>query len=71
MNLHIDTLIWLNKQLDRIHLESIKYGELLLGAMDKLSVEFYNKKIKELENEHETITRKICKEKDLIESQHE
>jgi hypothetical protein len=71
MNLHIDTLVWLNNQLDRIHLESVRYGELLLGAIDKLSVDLYNKKLKELENEHEIITRKIWKEKDLIESQYE
>jgi hypothetical protein len=71
MNLHIDTLVWLNNQLDKIHKESIKYGELLLGAIDKLSVEHYNKKLTELENEHEVITRKIWKEKEIIESQYE
>jgi hypothetical protein len=71
MNLHIDTLVWLNNQLDKVHHESIKYGELLLGAMDKLSVELYNKKISELENEHEILTRKIWKEKELIETQYE
>jgi hypothetical protein len=71
MNMHIDTLVWLNNQLDKIHSESVKYGELLLGAIDKLSVDFYNQKLAELENEHEVITRKIWKEKEIIESQYE
>lgn len=69
MNLHVDTLLWLNKQLDKVHAESIKYGELLIGAIDKLSVELYNKKLTELENEHEIITRKIWKEKEAIEQE--
>lgn len=65
--MHMKTLIWLNKQLDRIQNESVKYGELLLGAIDKLSVELYNKKLKALEKEHEVITKKIWKEKNIIE----
>jgi hypothetical protein len=66
MNLHLETLVWLNEQLDRIHAESVKYGELLLGAIDKISVSFYQKKLLNLEKEHELIIQKIWKEKEFI-----
>jgi len=64
MNLCFETILWLNEQLDRIHLESIKYGELLLGAVNKVSIDLYTNKLSQLEHEHQQITKKIEKEKE-------
>ena len=71
MNMHFQTLLWLNKQLEKIHEQSVECGESLLQAIDPASTDYYNKKLAKLENEHEIITRKIWKEKELIESQYE
>ncbi len=71
MNMHIQTLLWLNKKLDEIHSKSIAYGNMLLSAIDRNSADFFNKKLAELEKEHEIITRRLWKEKEIIEFNHE
>jgi tRNA A22 N-methylase len=65
-NMHIETLVWLNKQIDDIHAQSVLVGELLMDEDDPKIIEKYDKKLSELEKELLVINRKIELEKNLI-----
>jgi hypothetical protein len=65
-NMHIETLMWLNKQIDDIHAKSVLVGELLLGEEDPLIIKKYDRKLQELEKELDGINSKIEMERRLL-----
>jgi tRNA A22 N-methylase len=69
-NMHIETLVWLNKQIDDIHAQSVLVGELLMDEDDPKIIEKYDKKLAALEKELDTINNKIEFERTLINNQH-
>ncbi len=64
--MHIETLMWLNKQIDDIHAKSVLVGELLLGEEDPLIIKKYDRKLQELEKELDGINSKIEMERRLL-----
>ena len=69
-NMHLETLVWLNKQIDDIHAQSVLVGELLMDEDDPKIIEKYDKKLAALEKELDTINNKIEFERTLINNQH-
>jgi hypothetical protein len=67
-NMHFETILWLNKQIDDIHAQSVLVGELLMDEDDPRIVEKYDKKLAELEKELNGINNKIELEKKLLAS---
>jgi tRNA A22 N-methylase len=65
-NMHIQTLMWLDKQIDEINAKSAFIGEMLLEETDKKIIKKLDKKLQELENELEIINQKIEFERSLI-----
>jgi tRNA A22 N-methylase len=65
-NMHIETLVWLNKQIDDIHAQSVLVGELLMDEDDPKILEKYDKKLSELERELDVINNKIESERRMI-----
>ena len=65
-NMHLETLLWLNKQIDDIHAKSVLVGELLLGEKDPIVLKKYDNKLKELEKELESINCKIETERRML-----
>jgi tRNA A22 N-methylase len=65
-NMHLETILWLNKQIDDIHAQSVLVGELLMDEDDPRIVEKYDKKLAELEKELNSINNKIELEKKLL-----
>jgi tRNA A22 N-methylase len=65
-NMHIETLVWLNKQIDDIHAQSVLVGELLMDEDDPKILEKYDKKLSELEKELEGINLKIETERRML-----
>jgi tRNA A22 N-methylase len=65
-NMHIETLVWLNKQIDDIHAQSVLVGELLMDEDDPKIIEKYDKKLSELEKELEGINLKIETERRML-----
>jgi hypothetical protein len=57
--MHLETILWLNKQLDDIHAKSVLVGELLMNENDPTVVKKYDKKLSELEKELNGINTKI------------
>ena len=64
-NMHLETILWLNKQIDDIHAQSILVGELLMDEDDPKIVEKYDNKLAQLEKELQGINRKIELEKEM------
>jgi hypothetical protein len=62
-NMHLETILWLNGQIDNIHAQSVLVGELLMDEDDPKIVEKYDKKLSELEKELEGINFKLEVEK--------
>jgi hypothetical protein len=67
-NMHIQTLMWLDKQIDQINAKGAFIGEMLLEERDTKIIEKLDKKLQELENELEIINQKIQFERSLINS---
>ena len=67
-NMHLETILWLNKQIDDIHAQSVLVGELLMDEDDPKIVEKYDKKLAQLEKELLGINRKIELEKEMLEN---
>jgi hypothetical protein len=67
-NMHIQTLMWLDKQIDEINAKGAFIGEMLLEETDKKIINKLDKKLQELENELEIINQKIEFERSLINS---
>jgi tRNA A22 N-methylase len=65
-NMHIQTLAWLDKQIDDIHAQSVLVGELLLDEDDPKIVEKYDNKLAELEKELKNIDNKINFERSIL-----
>ena len=65
-NMHLETILWLNKQIDDIHAQSILVGELLMDENDPRIIEKYDKKLSELEKELEGINLKIETERRML-----
>ena len=65
-NMHLETLLWLNKQIDDIHAQSILVGELLMDEDDPNIIKKYDKKLSELEKELEGINLKIEAERRML-----
>jgi len=67
-NMHIQTLMWLDKQIDEINAKGAFIGEMLLEEKDTKIIKKLDKKLQELENELEIINQKIEFERSLINS---
>lgn len=65
-NMHIQTLAWLDRQIDDIHAQSVLVGELLLDEDDPRILEKYDNKLAELEKELENINNKIEVERRML-----
>lgn len=65
-NMHLETILWLNKQIDDIHAQSVLVGELLMDEDDPKIIEKYDKKLSELEKELEGINLKIEAERRML-----
>lgn len=65
-NMHLETLVWLSKQIDDIHAQSVLVGELLMDEDDPKIVEKYDRKLSELEKELQNINNKIEVEKRML-----
>lgn len=70
-NMHIETLVWLNKQIDDIHAQSVLVGELLMDEDDLRIIEKYDKKLASLEKELDVINNKIEAERKMIADRYE
>ncbi len=70
-NMHIETLVWLNKQIDDIHAQSVLVGELLLDEDDPRVIEKYDRKLSSLEKELDIINNKIEAERRMITNSYE
>lgn len=70
-NMHIETLVWLNKQIDDIHAQSVLVGELLLDEDDPRIIKKYDKKLASLEKELDIINNKIEAERRMITNSYE
>ena len=64
--MHIETLAWLDRQIDDIHAQSVLVGELLLDEDDPKIIEKYDNKLAELEKELENIDNKINFERSIL-----
>jgi tRNA A22 N-methylase len=69
-NMHIETLLWLNKQIDDIHAQSVLVGELLMDEDDPGVIKKYDKKLQQLERELDIVNNKIELERTLINNQY-
>jgi tRNA A22 N-methylase len=65
-NMHLKTILWLNKQIDDIHAQSVLVGELLMDEDDPRIIEKYDNKLAELEKELNGINNKIELERKLL-----
>jgi tRNA A22 N-methylase len=65
-NMHLETILWLNKQIDDIHAQSVLVGELLMDEDDPKIIEKYDNKLAELEKELNSINNKIELERKLL-----
>ena len=65
-NMHLETILWLNKQIDDIHAQSVLVGELMMDEDDPRIVKKYDKKLSELEKELGTINNKIEMERRML-----
>ena len=64
--MHLETILWLNKQIDDIHAQSVLVGELLMDEDDPKIIEKYDNKLAELEKELNSINNKIELERKLL-----
>jgi hypothetical protein len=65
-NMNLETILWLNKQIDDIHAKSVLVGELLMSENDPIVIKKYDKKLQELENELNGINNKVELEKRFL-----
>jgi len=64
--MHLETILWLNKQIDDIHAQSVLVGELLMDEDDPKIIEKYDNKLAQLEKELEGINLKIETERRML-----
>lgn len=65
-NMHLETILWLNRQIDDIHAQSILIGELMMDENDPRIVKKYDRKLAELEKELDGINNKIETERRML-----
>lgn len=65
-NMHLETILWLNKQIDEINAKATLIGELLMEEKDPKIVKKYDNKLSELEKELLGINNKIDSEKRML-----
>lgn len=65
-NMHLETILWLNKQIDDIHAQSVLVGELLMDEDDPRIIEKYDEKLASLEKQLEGINLKIEAERRML-----
>ena len=66
LNMHLQTLLWLNKQIDDINAKSDVIGELLMNETDRRIIKKLDDKLAQYEKDLENIGRKIQQEKELL-----
>jgi len=66
MNTSIDTLVWLNKQLDELNGKSKLIGEMLLEEDNPELVQILDRKLTEIEKEYNSLHNKLLQEKEII-----
>jgi hypothetical protein len=66
LNMHLQTLLWLNKQIDDINAKSEVIGELLMNETDCRVIKKLDNKLAQYEKDLENIGLKIQKEKELL-----
>ena len=66
LNMHLQTLLWLNKQIDDINAKSDVIGELLMNETDRRIIKKLDNKLAQYEKDLENIGRKIEIEKELL-----
>lgn len=64
--MHLETILWLNRQIDDIHAKSVLVGELLMGEDDPVIIKKYDRKLSELEKELNGINLKIEAERKML-----
>ena len=64
--MHLETILWFNKQIDDIHAQSVLVGELLMDEDDPKVIKKYDRKLAQLEKELLGINRKIELEKEML-----
>lgn len=64
--MHLETILWLNKQIDDIHAQSVLVGELLMDEDDPRIIEKYDEKLASLEKQLEGINLKIEAERRML-----
>jgi len=67
-NMHLETLRWLDKQIDDINAKSELIGELLMEETDKDLVKKLDGKLVQYEKELDDIAQKIEFEKKILNS---
>lgn len=65
-NMHLETILWLNKQIDDINAKATVVGELLMDEKDVRIVKKLDKKLIQLEKELSNINQKIDVEKKML-----
>lgn len=65
-NMHLETILWLNKQIDDINAKATVVGELLMDEKDIRMVKKLDKKLIQLEKELDNINQKIDVEKKML-----
>jgi hypothetical protein len=66
LNMHLQTLLWLNQQIDDINAKSEVIGELLMNETDRRVIKKLDNKLAQHEKDLENIGRKIEIEKELL-----
>ena len=66
MNTSIETLSWLNKQLDELNGKGKLIGELLLEEDSPELIQILDRKLAEIEKEYNSLHNKLLQEKEII-----
>lgn len=66
MNTSIETLTWLNKQLDELNGKSKLIGEMLLEEDSPELIKVLDRKLAEIEKEYNGLHNKLLQEKEII-----
>lgn len=63
INYYIETILWLNQQIDNINSKATTIGELLMRENDPAIIENYDTKLMELEQQLRIVNKKLELEK--------
>lgn len=62
-NYSFDTIKWINQEIDKLHEESVKVGEMLLEERDYDLIKILDNKLKEIEKKMNYLQSKLNFEK--------